>query len=325
MMNGQSKQNERYERLPDGENDGNAREITIEREEKGGLTFEDEEKKWEEARKRPRISYWYLQVAVVCFYCLYMFTALYVCVQPIFGSYTCKYSLIVEGVLGYLIVMSLISYFRAYVTSPGFIGRIEGSSLPERLDGSKYNFCHICKIYKPPRCHHCRRCNRCVLRMDHHCLWINNCVGLHNHKYFYLFIIYAWSAFVVVLGLFAGRWLVYVKGVHEPSLELYQVCLLALSTFFDLGHIFSVGWMVYFQTYLISKGRTNVEHACCQGEAEGCNFDQKSLYANWSSIFGSRVYDWWIPTRPPYEGGIRQAEVFEYKVMKDIDFSYEEE
>ena len=283
----------------------------------------EEEEKWKEARLRPRISYWYLQVAVVLFYGLYVFTAVYVCVEPIFGSYTDTYALLTLGILGTVICLSVVSYMRAYLVSPGYIGRVQGSSLPETLDGTKYNYCAICQIYKPPRTHHCRRCNRCVLRMDHHCLWINNCVGLHNHKYFFLFIAYAWIAFFIVLALYVGRWLVYVKGIHEPSLKLYQIVLLALSTFFDLAHIMTVGWMVYFQTFLISKGRTNVEHACCEGQAEGCNFDQKSLFANWSAIFGNRVYDWLVPTRPPYEGARRQAEQFEYKVMKDVDFSYE--
>lgn len=281
-----------------------------------------EEMKWKEIRKRPRISYWYLQVAVIVFYCMYVFTAVYVCADPIFGSYTNMYSLISMGVLGFLVAMSIVSYMRAYMTSPGYVGRVQGRDEvnSEVLDTSKHNYCAICEIYKPPRCHHCRRCNKCVLRMDHHCLWINNCVGLHNHKYFFLFIWYAWLAFIAVLALYVVRWLVFVKGIHEPKLELYQVILLGFSTFFDAGHILTVGWMVYFQVFLISKGRTNVEHACCNGESDGCNFDQNSLYKNWSAVFGSRVYDWWIPTAPSYEGGRKAAEEFEYKLMKDCDF-----
>ena len=85
--------------------------------------------------------------------------------------------------------------------------------------------------------------------------------------------------------------------------------------------------MVYFQTYLISRNRTNVEHACCEGQQEGCDFNTNSLLQNWSSVFGSRVYDWWIPIAPPYEGGRKIAEGREYRMIRKIleDIGYKED
>lgn len=72
-------------------------------------------------------------------------------------------------------------------------------------DKSSFKICPRCNTYKPPRSHHCSICNRCVVKMDHHCPWVNNCkvlflfliglgVGLGNHKYFLLFLIYVFSA-----------------------------------------------------------------------------------------------------------------------------------
>ena len=54
-----------------------------------------------------------------------------------------------------------------------------------------WRYCKKCLSMRPPRAHHCSICGRCVLRMDHHCPWVGNCVGLHNHKYFLMFLLHA--------------------------------------------------------------------------------------------------------------------------------------
>lgn len=70
--------------------------------------------------------------------------------------------------------------------------------------------CRKCHLPKPERSHHCSVCRKCVLRMDHHCPWIANCVGHHNHRYFFLFLVYLWVAstyFVLVGGpLLVNGW-----------------------------------------------------------------------------------------------------------------------
>ena len=46
-------------------------------------------------------------------------------------------------------------------------------------------------------------CNICVEKFDHHCIWINQCVGLHNYKYFIVFL------FLHALVCTYGGWIGY--------------------------------------------------------------------------------------------------------------------
>jgi hypothetical protein len=51
-------------------------------------------------------------------------------------------------------------------------------------------FCNFCLMKKPDRTHHCRQCKKCYRRMDHHCYILGTCIGIGNHKFFFLTILY---------------------------------------------------------------------------------------------------------------------------------------
>lgn len=66
--------------------------------------------------------------------------------------------------------------------------------------------CPDCKSIRTSRSRHCSVCEHCVERFDHHCPWINNCVGVRNHNFFYLYILFqtlvVFTAFAqAILGL----------------------------------------------------------------------------------------------------------------------------
>jgi palmitoyltransferase len=262
---------------------------------------------WLAARRRPPKSYWYLVIAVVGFYALYLYAAIAICIVPLFDA---EQMLPIITALAVLVLLSGISYVRALLTNPGVVRRVQADFVgveagqPALLDYQKMNYCAICDLYKPPRTHHCRRCNRCVMKMDHHCLWINNCVGFYNHKFFFLFVLYAWLCFLFLLVLYVYRWsraLLALSAGSVERLDTRDLVVLAISTALIAGHLVTVGYMLCFHTFLISRGRTNVEHSCCQGQAPSCNYDAGSVFSNWRAAFGSRYYDWWLPTRPPLD------------------------
>jgi len=92
-------------------------------------------------------------------------------------------------------------------------------------DNIKYRYCAICMAAKPERAHHCKRCNKCYLRMDHHCFWINNCVGYNNHKYFFMFLLYAIIISALILGTCIFTLKEIIVGNQEFNIVLFFITL----------------------------------------------------------------------------------------------------
>lgn len=78
-------------------------------------------------------------------------------------------------------------------------------------------WCFRCNNHKPRGTHHCSICERCVLHMDHHCIWINQCVGLHNHRYFFLFVVFVWISQCLILFSNYDTFWEHLSAINNPS------------------------------------------------------------------------------------------------------------
>ena len=106
------------------------------------------------------------------------------------------------------------SYYKACSTNPGYLNkktpkaRLEHSLKRYEYDNIMFaaeSWCETCDIPKPARSKHCSLCNVCCERFDHHCVWINACVGLHNYKYFILFLFL--HAVICIYGTVIGYYI----------------------------------------------------------------------------------------------------------------------
>ena len=95
----------------------------------------------------------------------------------------------------YLLINISFHFFMAFLTSPG---KPPSDKVLEQVS----SVCKKCIAPKPPRTHHCSVCNTCILNMDHHCPWLNNSVGHHNHRHFFLYMVFMvmGCAFIMTFG-----------------------------------------------------------------------------------------------------------------------------
>lgn len=131
---------------------------------------------------------------------------------PWFGPYTV--SAWFHGIFfNILASLALLSHARAMLSNPG---AVPTNSRPTSPDGWSRE-CHRCKNFKPDRAHHCSICGRCVIKMDHHCPWVNNCVGLANHKFFLLFLLYIFSICIYALTLISLRFWTCITAIGTDN------------------------------------------------------------------------------------------------------------
>ncbi|KAF7260920.1 hypothetical protein EG68_01798 [Paragonimus skrjabini miyazakii] len=182
----------------------------------------------------------------------------------------------------WFLLLVLFHYLSAIWRHPGAVPTVLSPEVAPIV-----SMCLRCCYPRPPRAHHCSICEGCILRMDHHCPWIANCVGLRTHRHFYLSVL-----FMSIGGLYmitVGRWdyeahLDEILPTLKPETRVAEEWQLSdpirpvwkhTTNFFTsyLAHrlsfvCFKIGiiaipmvavlWL--WQTYLITRGETNIEY-----------------------------------------------------------------
>eukprot|EP00842_Homolaphlyctis_polyrhiza_P001545 jgi/Hompol1/2391/HPOL_002924-RA len=175
----------------------------------------------------------------------------------------------------YLIVCIVFHYAMAVLTDPGrthaalieeLVGNLPTELAFEDVVSNKplsaalqsTPICQKCTMPKPPRAHHCSVCRRCIMKMDHHCPWIANCVGLFNHRYFFLFLVYA----TIGIIYFAFMSLSIAFRVFTSATLTMPAIVETLFIFaFLLSAAISpvLGGFTAWNAYLIGSGQTTLE------------------------------------------------------------------
>ncbi|XP_042324636.1 palmitoyltransferase ZDHHC13 isoform X2 [Sceloporus undulatus] len=220
-------------------------------------------------------------------------------------------------------IVGLLYYFYKTVrVDPGYIKCTEEEikkniiNLAETASLDFRTFCTSCLVKKPLRSMHCHACNSCVARYDQHCIWTGQCIGVGNHSYFLLFLLFmtivniwglygtilywsehctttyqqdgAWTSFTQIVS--CSPWVLYIFILicfHTSwatlllVLQLYQITFLGLTS-----HERITLWRQNKHSkHPVSLRKTPYNHGCLQNIAD---FFQCRCFG----MFKPNVTDW---------------------------------
>ncbi len=129
-------------------------------------------------------------------------------------------------------LLALVSLYQATTTDPGAVPLgARPLTTVRSVDSTTKRTIRRCPKchdnFKPSRAHHDSQTGRCIVKLDHYCPWINNAVGIGNHKFFVLFLLYTALCCIQVLLLlglqfYGAAWL--CSEEEERSSEASSAC-----------------------------------------------------------------------------------------------------
>ena len=157
--------------------------------------------------------------------------------------------------------------------------------IPQNLI-EKLPLCSECNLPKPNRTHHCKFCNKCHLRMDHHCPSLGNCIGLGNHQYFMIMLL--WSNILIFYFIFL---ILKIKPLFK-GIKFYYYFL-----FMDIILFLTILIFYLIQFFQITKNITTFEKIFKNPKIYNLGFKK-----NLSQIFGNSIINFFIPKKSNLKG-----------------------
>ncbi|XP_078278077.1 palmitoyltransferase ZDHHC5-A-like [Rhinoraja longicauda] len=175
-----------------------------------------------------------------------------------------------------LLISSVISYILCLQVNPGIISR-DPEDISGVLDAPQVTvngitftskWCHICNVYRPPRCRHCYICDVCVQDLDHHCFFLNTCIGKRNYRFFYILLFSLISYFLLMFSfclifLMQNSNPIFITKITTSFLAIISL-LISMPLFFFFA----------FHSFLIATGITTFEKVTRMYKDEKNPFDQ---------------------------------------------------
>eukprot|EP00559_Dactyliosolen_fragilissimus_P004280 CAMPEP_0184866574 /NCGR_PEP_ID=MMETSP0580-20130426/22798_1 /TAXON_ID=1118495 /ORGANISM="Dactyliosolen fragilissimus" /LENGTH=312 /DNA_ID=CAMNT_0027366313 /DNA_START=203 /DNA_END=1141 /DNA_ORIENTATION=+ len=180
--------------------------------------------------------------------------------------------------------------------------------------------------FKPPRAHHDSVTGRCIVKFDHFCPWIGNAVGVMNHKFFFLFILYTLLASLFSIFIITAQFhrcgftlqsnnkfsLEACERVHSIQVKI----LLAVSIIFMIF----TSCMLAEQLEAILTGTSKIARLKLRSGRAGPELER--VAQDFNETFGGDTgpgiaLHWFLPLRVTFPSG-NKSEVMGYEFNDDF-------
>jgi hypothetical protein len=171
----------------------------------------------------------------------------------------------------------------------------------KNVDFNKVILCSSCLRLKIERSHHCRLCGRCVLKMDHHCPWLANCIGFKNYKYFLLVHLYGIISTLIVA---LSYWEIIVNLNMRNDSNILLIWYTLFVYVVNFGLMSFLIWLFWHNWALMFSGQSVIENSDRERfpSKDWENMYDLGYYKNFTAVFGTNPFVWFLPFFSNYEG-----------------------